>query len=119
MLYKIYKCYALFPNTLAVETFIMSLPKNERYFYDICIYSSTHSIRNYTVKLYFDIDFKTVVSDHLLNCTIFAVFTNVCDVLRRYYCLDYDISDLVVLDSSDHIDFNSDFFVIKMMVFVV
>ena len=33
-----------------------------------------------------------------------------CDGLRRYYKLEYEISDLVVIDSGDHIDFQSDMF---------
>ena len=30
--------YALFLNTLAVQTFIMSLPKNEHYFYEMMLF---------------------------------------------------------------------------------
>ena len=46
------KCYALFPNTLAVQTVIMSLPKNERYLYEITLFSSKNSIRIYPIKLF-------------------------------------------------------------------
>ena len=69
-------CYALFPNTLAVQTFIMSLPKNERYFYEITLFSSKNSIRNYPIKLFFDIDAKdenkkrVLLNDYLTDCLI-------------------------------------------------
>ena len=52
------KCYALFPNTLAVQTFIMSLPKNEHYFYEMMFFSSKNSIQNYAIKPFFGIDAK-------------------------------------------------------------
>ena len=113
------KCYALFPNTLSVQTFVMSLPKSKRYFYEVCLYSTKHSIRNVAVKLFFDIDFKDenkngkLVTDEFLNLLINAIFTNVCDVLQRYYMLEYEIADLVVIDSGDHIDFQSDMFKYK------
>ena len=73
------KCYALFPNTLSVQTFVMSLPKSKRYFYEVCLYSTKHSIRNVAVKLFFDIDFKDenkngkLVTDYFLNSLISAI----------------------------------------------
>ena len=38
------KCFAQFPTTLSVQTFVMSLPKSKRCFYEVCIYSTKHSI---------------------------------------------------------------------------
>ena len=104
------KCYALFPNTLAVQTFIMSLPKNERYFYEITLFSSKNSIRNYPIKLFFDIDAKDenkkriLLQDSFTDCLIHSIFTNVSDILRNYYAIDYSIKDLVIIDSGDHIN---------------
>ena len=46
------KCFAQFPNTLSVQTFVMSLPKSKHYFYEVCIYSTKHSICNVTVFRY-------------------------------------------------------------------
>jgi len=104
------KCYALFPNTLAVQTFIMSLPKNERYFYEIMFFSSKNSIRNYPIKLFFDIDVKdenknrVLLDDYITDSLIHTIFTNVSDILRNYYAIDYSIRDLVIIDSGDHIN---------------
>ena len=101
------KCNALFPNTLAVQTFIMSLPKM---FYEITLFSSKNSIRNYPIKLFFDIDAKDenkkriLLNDYLTDCLIHTIFTNVSDILRNYYAIDYSIKDLVVIDSGDHIN---------------
>ena len=70
------KCFALLPNNLAVQTLVMSCPKLERCFYDICLYSSKHSIRNYPLKLFFDIEQKgpdgkkTLITDQILNVVI-------------------------------------------------
>ena len=47
------KSFALFPTTLAAQTFIMSYPKEERSFYDVCCYSTRFNVRNYPVKLFF------------------------------------------------------------------
>ena len=106
------KCFALLPNNLAVQTLVMSCPKLERCFYDICLYSSKHSIRNYPLKLFFDIEQKgpdgkkTLITDQILNMVIQTIYNNVYDVLRRFYALEYDMKNLVVLDSGDHIDIN-------------
>ena len=53
------KCVVVvFPNTLAVQTFIMSLPKNARYFYETMLNASKNNIQNYPLNLFFGIDVK-------------------------------------------------------------
>ena len=61
------KSFALLPNTLAAQTLIMSYPKEERSFYDVCVYSSNHNIRNYPVKLFLTLRRKKMVKEFYLR----------------------------------------------------
>ena len=112
------KCFALFPNTLAVQTFIMSRPKNERYFYEMMLYAPKNNVRNYPLKLFFDIDVKDdndktkrmLLDDFLTDALINSIFTHVSDILRNYYAIDYSIENLVIIDSGDHINYQDKHF---------
>ena len=106
------KSYALLQSTLAVQTLIMSCPKQERAFYDICIYSSKHNIRSYPVKLFFDIEEKDEDGKRVLftreecNYICTKLYHNVCNVLLKYYAINYDIKNFVVVDSGDVFDWD-------------
>jgi len=106
------KSYALLPNTLAVQTLIMSCLKQERAFYDICVYSSKHNIRSYPVKLFFDIEEKDENKERVLftkletNYIVTKLYHNVCEVLLKYYALDYDSKNLVLINSGNFFDWD-------------
>ena len=104
------KSFALLPNTLAAQTLIMSFPKEEHSFYDVCIYSSKYSIRNYPVKLFFDIEEKDEDGKRqlftMLHCNVIVsnLYMNVCEVLKKYYAIGYDFKDVVVINSGMFMD---------------
>ena len=85
------KCFAQSPTNLAVKTFVMSCAEKERCFYDVCLYSTKHNIRNYPIKLFFDIErkdengIKMLLSDEVLDMVFQVLYNTVYDVLRKYY----------------------------------
>jgi len=94
------KEFAVFPNCLAVETYVRSLPLPQRNLYEICLYSSELSIRNCAVKLFVDVDVTGEEwSDYIKEVFVHKLTMQFADIVESLYNIDYDYRNIRLLDS--------------------
>ena len=93
------KNFAFFPNTQTLEKYINE--STEKHFYDCYYFSSKENIRNYPVKLAFDIDINGIeLSYDDKQFIVVDIFYKVQYELSQYYNITIADTDFVVLDSS-------------------
>jgi len=92
------KHFSLFPNIQTLEQYINTSP--DKHFYDCYYYSSKENIKNYPVKLAFDIDIEGEIDSSLKDTIIFIIYEKVQYELFQYYNKTINLNDFVILDSS-------------------
>ena len=92
------KNFAFFPNTKILEEYIST--SSEKHFYDCYYYSSKENIKNYPVKLGFDIDIEGEIDSSLKDTIVNTIYEKVQYELFQYYNKTSSSNDIVVLDSS-------------------
>ena len=69
------KNFAFFPNTKILEEYINT--SSEKHFYDCYYYSSKENIKNYPVKLGFDIDIEGEIDSSLKDTIVNTIYEKV------------------------------------------
>ena len=72
-----------FPNTKILEEYINT--SSEKHFYDCCYYSSKENIKNYPVKLGFDIDIEGEIDSSFKDTIVHTIYEKVQYELFQYY----------------------------------
>ena len=72
-----------------------SLPAPQRNLYEICLYSSELSIRNYEVKLFIDVDitgeqWEPEKKGEFVN----SIFVKFCNVVNALYNIEYKFQNM-------------------------
>ena len=91
------KNFGFFPNTQILEEYINA--SSEKHFYDCYYYSSNKNIKNYPVKLAFDVDIEGEIDTSLKETIVYTIYEKVQYELFQYYNKTINLNDFVILDN--------------------